>query len=214
MTWNHISKNPNQKLITLIPAKPFQNAKTRLMPVLSADERALLSQLLLTRTIRLAKSIGEVAVISRSASVRQLAKDEGAWALVEHASTLNAAIAQGIEWASQREIEGLLILPIDLPHLQKSDLRQFIKLAQHTPSMVIAPCHHEQGTNALFVKPPTLIEPQFGANSFQKHCAQARNLGIQPVIHRAPTFAFDLDSPDDWQQFSLNPLSPMDLLKT
>lgn len=203
----------NPKLITLIPAKPFSQAKTRLDSVLSGDERIKLSRFLLIRTLRLAKSIGDVAVISRSASVRRVAKNEGAWALVEHASTLNTAITQGIEWVIQRNIENLLILPIDLPLLRVSDLKQFIALAQTSPAMVIAPCRHEQGTNALFVHPPTLIEPQFGINSFQKHCTQARRLGIQPVIHRVPTFAFDLDSPDDWQQLSLNSLQIMTLLK-
>ena len=202
------------KLITLIPAKPFEEAKTRLDSVLSTDERARLSRLLLTRTIRLAKSIGEVAVISRSDAVRRVAKSEGAWALVEHASTLNAAIAQGIEWATTRRgIERALILPIDLPLLRVSDLQQFISLTKNASPMAIAPCHHEQGTNALLLHLPTRIVPQFGTDSFHKHCIQARDIGIEPIIHRALGFAFDLDSPDDWRQFSLKQSSEVTLFE-
>jgi 2-phospho-L-lactate guanylyltransferase len=208
---NH--KTLDTKLITLIPAKPFFKAKTRLNSVLTISERARLSRLLLARTIRLAKSIGDVAVISRSASVRQVAKREGAWALVEHASTLNAAIEQGIEWATHRGMKRVLILPIDLPLLRVSDLQQFISLMKNDSPMAIAPCHHEQGTNALLLHLPTRIVPQFGTDSFHKHCIQARDIGIEPVIYRASRFAFDLDSPDDWRQFSLNAVSSPDFLK-
>lgn len=68
-----------------------------------------------------------------------------------------------------------------------------------TPSLVIAPCRHATGTNALLMRPPGLIPFTFGPGSFAAHCAAARAVSVEPVIYRAETIAFDIDTPDDWQ---------------
>jgi len=65
--------------------------------------------------------------------------------------------------------------------------------------VALAPCRHGTGTNALFLRPPDLIAPGFGADSFRRHCDLARRAGLEPVIVRMPGLAFDLDTPLDWQ---------------
>jgi len=197
-----IARRQRLNLITIIPAKPFTEAKTRLKAILSTAERARLSRFLLTRTIQLATTIGDVVIVSRSAAVRRAAKSAGAWALVETEPDLNAAIAQGIEWASRKNAGAVLILPLDLPTLTATDLQTLV--AQGTtsaPALVIAPCHRQQGTNALLLRPPTLIQPQFGKNSFSRHLVAARASDVVPQIIHMPGLAFDLDTPQDWRQF-------------
>ncbi len=203
-------------LITLIPAKPFRQSKTRLMSILSSDQRARLSQILLQRTITVAKKVSEVLVVSRSASVHRVAKAEGAWALTEYYPDLNEAIRQGLEWAEfVKSASAVLILPLDLPLLRLEDIQTMVKMAglpdvspslsqispisnQPQPMMVIAPCQHQTGTNALLLKPPTFLSPQFGPNSFQAHLVAAEALALQPQIYHSPTLALDLDTPQDW----------------
>jgi 2-phospho-L-lactate guanylyltransferase len=51
----------------------------------------------------------------------------------------------------------------------------------------------------LLVRPPGLIPFAFGPDSFAAHCAAARAAGVQPVVHRSPTIALDLDTPEDWE---------------
>jgi 2-phospho-L-lactate guanylyltransferase len=68
-----------------------------------------------------------------------------------------------------------------------------------TPILVIAPCRHRTGTNALLLRPPGLIPFAFGPDSFAAHCAAARAAGVEPVVHRANSLAFDLDTPEDWE---------------
>ena len=189
-------------LITIIPAKPFAEAKTRLATVLSADERARLSRHLLRRTIAVAKAVGTVAVVSRSAAVRREAKKAGAWALVETGMDLNAAIRQGIAWGGHRGAETVLILPLDLPLLTTTELQTMIMACgQISPCVAIAPCRHGRGTNALLLRPLTPIEPAFGVDSFSRHCSAAERAGITPKIFRLPGLSFDLDTPHDWLEY-------------
>jgi 2-phospho-L-lactate guanylyltransferase (CobY/MobA/RfbA family) len=72
-----------------------------------------------------------------------------------------------------------------------------IALGQVSPSVVIAPCHRADGTNALFLRPPDLLEFSFGAGSFEKHQQAADQIGIIPQIYCSPTVALDLDIPED-----------------
>jgi 2-phospho-L-lactate guanylyltransferase len=184
----------------IIPAKPFDQSKSRLAPVLSATKRANLSRMLLRRTVRLARSVGQVVVISRDPTVRQVAKEAGAWALVEAGKELNAAIRQALEWIVTRDGRALLVLPNDLPFLRRSDLSQIAKLGHRPPAIVIAPCHRTSGTNALYMQPPRLIEAAFGTNSFERHQQAAAAVGVEPFIYHSPTIAFDVDYPEDLQQ--------------
>jgi len=63
--------------------------------------------------------------------------------------------------------------------------------------VVVAPCRHETGTNALLVHPLGLIPFAFGPDSFAAHCAAARAAGVEPVIYRSEAVALDLDTPED-----------------
>ena len=184
-------------LFTIIPAKPFSQSKTRLSPLLSLEQRVTLSRNLFLRTVKLVKQIGEVVVVSRDARVRQLAKQAGAWSLVEAGDTLNVAIAQAVEWVIARGGQTALILPTDLPLLTSTDLLEIINLGDATPCVVIAPCHRGNGTNALLLSPPNQISVAFGENSFSKHRQAALATGAEPLIYHSPTIAFDLDLPED-----------------
>jgi 2-phospho-L-lactate guanylyltransferase (CobY/MobA/RfbA family) len=65
------------------------------------------------------------------------------------------------------------------------------------PTVVVAPCRHGTGTNALLIYPPGLIPFAFGPDSFAAHCAAARAAGVEPIIYRSDTIALDLDTPED-----------------
>lgn len=190
-------------IITIIPAKPFAESKKRLAPVLSHRERVLLSQNLLQHTIVVARSIGPVVVVSRSATVRNFAAGMGANMLPEKNRDLNDAVCQGINWAQVHGASSVLILPLDLPLLTTAILEKLVEPGyQPSPSIVIAPCRHRQGTNALVLTPPNLMAPQFGSYSFARHRECAQNAGINPTIYHSPQLAFDLDTPQDWLELT------------
>jgi len=193
-------------MFVIIPAKPFEQSKVRLTPVLSLEQRVSLSRQLLLRTINLARHVGKVVVVSQSKLVRQLAKQAGAWALVETDMGLNAAIRQASKWAALRGVQSVLVLPTDLPLLTLADLGEIVLLGQTAPAVVIAPCHRDSGTNALFLNPPNVINFMFGPDSFELHRKAAQDFGVEPIVYRSPTIALDLDFPKDLEKISVNAL--------
>ena len=54
-----------------------------------------------------------------------------------------------------------------------------------------------QGTNALLVRPPGALRYQFGPGSFERHCEQARQLGMAWHVHRSTRLGLDVDLPSD-----------------
>ena len=192
-------------MFVIIPANPFEQSKTRLSPALSLKQRVNLSRQLLLRTIRLARQVGQVVVISRGSAVRHLAKQAGDWALVESGTDLNSALRQASEWAVGRGGQTALILPADLPLLTLANLTEIIKLGQQIPSVVIAPCHRTDGTNALLLRPPNAIDFAFGPGSYKKHQLSAIKIGLEPIIYRSPTIALDLDFLEDLEKIPLTP---------
>jgi 2-phospho-L-lactate guanylyltransferase len=99
--------------------------------------------------------------------------------------------------ARQYGVSAVLVLPADLPLLAREDLQSLIAHAQNPPVVAIAPDRHQQGTNALLIAPPGLIEYEFGPGSFARHVAQARAAGARVEICLLPSLALDLDAPDD-----------------
>jgi len=234
----------------LIPAKSYLESKSRLAPLLSSEQRAILGRWLLLHTIHLAKAVIEdVVVVSRDRALLADAKAQGAWGLLETTPGLNPALTQGSRFVQARGADGLLVLPTDLPRLTIHDLEAILALgvgagfpqrgpigkpapthqvgteptpgtsiepapthradAEPTPgtsmklapipALVIAPCRHGTGTNALLLRPPDLIPFAFGPDSFAAHCAAACAAGVEPIIYRADNIAFDLDTPEDWR---------------
>lgn len=190
-------------MFVVIPIKPFDQAKTRLAPALAPEQRRQLSRYLLMRTLSLALPVGQVVVVSRDAAVRRLAKQAGAWALVEAEPDLNLALRQAAGWVLARGGQDMLILPGDLPRLEPADLAGLVSAARPGPAVVIAPSRRFDGTNALLLRPPTIIPLSFGPDSFTRHVQAARQAGLEPAVYLSDTLAFDLDLPQDWREWQV-----------
>ncbi len=129
-----------------------------------------------------------------------LARRQGATALAESESGLNAALNQAREWAMARGAQAVLVLPADLPLLTSGDIMAILDLAREPRCAVIAPDARGEGTNALLLRPPDALNFAFGPRSFYEHCAQAETSQLALHIYRSPTVALDLDTPADWKQ--------------
>ena len=192
----------------LIPAKPHDEAKSRLAPVLGETQRAELNRRLFRRTLRLALAVvGCVVVVSRDPALLRHAETEGAWALPEATPGLNPALTQAARFAQDQGASRLLVLPTDLPRLVAADLETMLALSSVArvgnpfprAALVIAPCRRGTGTNVLLLRPPDIIPFAFGPRSFAAHCAAAHNAGVEPIVYRSDRVAFDLDTPEDWE---------------
>jgi 2-phospho-L-lactate guanylyltransferase len=186
--------------MAVVPMKPFGEAKGRLSEELTPEARGELARGLFERTLRVLKrsrGVGRIAVVSRDESVLKIARSNRAWAMYETRPGLNEALAQATRTVKANGAQVVLIIPADLPSLDESDIEKIIELGGPPPCVVIAPARRDQGTNALLVNPPGLIQYAFGEMSFVEHQRLAERAGARVEIYRSENVAFDLDLPED-----------------
>jgi 2-phospho-L-lactate guanylyltransferase (CobY/MobA/RfbA family) len=93
--------------------------------------------------------------------------------------------------------QSVMVLPADLPLIDRECLQGFIKAAGFPPVVVIAPDRRMDGTNALYICPGGLIDYQFGPGSFQRHTRQAAGYRVRVEVCHDQRLALDLDLPED-----------------
>ncbi len=124
------------------------------------------------------------------------ARLHGAVGVAEPGLELNEALKLAIRHTISKGADSVLILPADLPLLKSTDIENLIAMASGPKDVVIAPSK-AKGTNALFLRPPDLINLRFGGESFPLHVKEASQAGVRPRIYRSPTVALDIDDPED-----------------
>ena len=82
--------------------------------------------------------------------------------------------------------------------LAAEDVKAILAHRNDPPVVVIAPDRKKQGTNALFVCPPGLIDFMYGEGSFDKRCQGALDAGVRLEICNLPSLELDLDEPEDF----------------
>jgi 2-phospho-L-lactate guanylyltransferase len=188
----------------LIPVKPFSEAKSRLGGVLGTEERRVLAERLLMRSLDVLQrisSIDRTLVVSRDSDALQIAAGAGAEPLHERGRGLNPALRYAIEHAMHHGAGTLLIIASDLPMVSPADVREMLE-DRRERAVSIGRDRHGSGTNALLLRPPEAIEPAFGRRSFQAHTAAAREACIEPRVVFRPGLALDLDRPADLDELA------------
>jgi 2-phospho-L-lactate/phosphoenolpyruvate guanylyltransferase len=191
-------------LWAVLPVKPFAAAKTRLDGALSPPDRAALARHLMLGALSALLESGcfdDVIVVSRDPGTRNLAAEAGAGTLEEHGSTLNQAVALARTHALSQGATALLVLASDLPLVTSATIQNFVAAAEGAP-VVIGPDRHDEGTNALLLRPPPAIDFGFGARSFLRHEKRALQRGLLPRVLRLPELAFDVDTPADLEDLA------------
>jgi len=198
------------RVFTIIPAKNLEKSKTRLTPILSPRERRNLSLAMLNDVIqasRSAKSVEKTVVVSPDDSILRLAEHFGLHAIRDAEVGLNEALAQAVEWCVKCNATMSLIIPSDIPLLKSEDLDSIVALAPKKTGAVI--CRSlDGGTNALLCKPPGLIAPMFGPQSFEAHSSEASRLGVSCLTYDSKRVSFDIDTPEDLCRLDLKECGP------
>ncbi|MBT7325171.1 MAG: 2-phospho-L-lactate guanylyltransferase [Anaerolineae bacterium] len=186
----------------IVPVKPLRRGKSRLADTLTEDERAELNSQLLSHTLKTLKEtpdVAEVLVVSRDPKALTIARDHNARTIRENgAPHLNTALERATAVAKMYTTNGVLILPADLPLISQEDIEKIITAANGGKRVVvITPDRHKNGTNALLVSPAGIIEYDYGENSFERHCENARKAGARLEVCELPSIELDLDLPED-----------------
>lgn len=190
----------------IVPVKPLRLGKSRLSGVLSDDERTVLNRMFLENALgilRVTPQIGHTLVVSRDPAALAIAREFGARTVLEDGTpNLNNALQRATMLARAYEVNGVLILPADLPLLSQPDIENFIAASGQPPCITIAPDRHKDGTNALLVEPPGLMKYHYGPQSFEAHCELAQQAGAKVNVVYSYNLALDLDTPEDLNLFN------------
>jgi 2-phospho-L-lactate guanylyltransferase len=146
--------------------------------------------------VRQAPSIAGTIVVSPDERVLGFAQLHGAESVPEPDLGLNEALKLAIRHTISKGANSVLIVPADLPLLKSADIEKLIATGSAPKDVVIAPSK-AKGTNALFLRPPDLIDFRFGGESFPLHVREASRAGVSPRIYHSPTVALDIDDPED-----------------
>lgn len=183
----------------ITPVKRLSDAKSSLSPVLTPSQRRELVLFMLTDVLNAARdapSLAGFAVVSPDDEVLDFARSKGAECIAEPGLELNEALRFATHHMITKGATSMLIMPADLPLLKSSDIEKIVTMASSSKSVVIAPSN-ANGTNALFLRPPNIINLKFGGESFPKHVAESIRAGIKPQIYRSQTVSTDIDEIND-----------------
>ena len=180
--------------VIAVPVKSLERAKGRLAEVLQPLERGALTLAMLEDVLDacLAMPGWQTWVISPDEAVLEVSARRRARPVAEEETGLLAAIRQVEEEAA--DADALAVVLGDLPLLTAGALGGLLRTIG---PVVAAPSASDAGTNVLLRRPPRIIPPRFGTNSFRKHRDAAEFRGIPFAVSRAPELAFDLDRPED-----------------
>jgi 2-phospho-L-lactate guanylyltransferase len=193
-------------IYAIIPVNQFANAKTRLSPFLSPEERKnLLKAMLKDIAITLKPIVDDIIIISKDEEVLAYAEELELTALVEEdhkpskaskngdEGPLNKALKQAMKW-SRKKTRKVIILPSDIPLIGKTNIKLLIDQAKNLDFIIVP--SKGGGTNALIIKPLS-IDMKFGGFSFKKHIEEAEKKKLAPLVHDSFCMALDVNTTED-----------------
>jgi 2-phospho-L-lactate guanylyltransferase len=176
----------------VIPIRAFALGKARLAASLDGAERAALGRRWAEQVVHAAAPM-PIVVVSSDPDVRAWAVELALDALDDPGS-LDGAAAAGRDHFRARDVARVVVAHADLPRAH--DLGRLGRDGAQ-PLVALVPCHRDDGTPVLSV--PTAIDFRFayGPDSFRRHVAEARRLGVGVRVVRDRDLGFDVDVPDD-----------------
>ena len=185
----------------LLPVKDLNNAKKRLIGVLTPEERFALADAMLADTIRAVRGVRcaeRIFVVTNYEPVMQLA-EENQWEILREEQQISESdsVDAASQICEQLSVTGLLRLPLDLPLIQSRDIDELLTVECQAPALVIVPSRDGTGTNAMMRTPPTLFPSHFGSGSFAKHLAEAERAHARVMVRRNARLEMDVDDEAD-----------------
>jgi 2-phospho-L-lactate/phosphoenolpyruvate guanylyltransferase len=195
------------KTFAIVPVKKFENAKTRLSPLLRSDERVRLSSLMLAHTLKVlaaVPSLQQIVVVSGDRRAGEIAEKHSAKFLREEKeSDVNSAVMLADSYSARESADATIVIPQDLPLLDAADISMACELAEKEDRcVVITPSLRYDGTNLLLRKPPEVMKTLYDSDSYESHVRTATELGIPVKLFFSKRVMSDVDTPEDARQLA------------
>ncbi|MBE6491982.1 MULTISPECIES: 2-phospho-L-lactate guanylyltransferase [unclassified Methanobrevibacter] len=182
-------------IYAIIPVSKFKNAKTRLSPFLSEEEREkLLKVMLQDVTDTLKRYVDKIFIISRDEDVLTYAKSLKLDTILENEnSNLNKALTQAMKFCKGKTRK-VIIVPSDIPLIGKTNIAMLIE-ASKSLDFIIVPSKGG-GTNMMIMK-PMAIHTHFEGFSYKEHVNAAERKKLNPQVHDSLFMALDVNTAED-----------------
>jgi 2-phospho-L-lactate guanylyltransferase len=194
----------------VVVARVGHGAKSRLADVLDPGQRRDLALAMLADVVGVCAAsglAGTVAVVddTRAATI---VRRSGAVALLDPvANDMNAAARSGVRFAAARDASTVIVVPGDVPLISRSDLETLLAQASEAERVVLVGASADgQGTNALLLRPPSVIAPAFGPPSVERHLRLGRAAGARAQALSGLQLSLDVDTPADLDALSDRPV--------
>ena len=188
----------------LLPVKDLNNAKKRLMGVLTPEERLGLAEAMLADTIRAVRGVelaDKIVIVTNYVPAMLVARENG-WEILREEQQISES--DSVDAASRicedRGVTALVRVPLDVPLVQASDIDELLAVQCEAPALVIVPSRDGLGTNAILRMPPALFPSHFGNGSYAKHVGEAERVGAQVILRRNTRLEMDVDDEADLRE--------------
>ncbi|MBV1904750.1 MAG: 2-phospho-L-lactate guanylyltransferase [Pseudomonadales bacterium] len=184
----------------LVPLKILDQVKSRLAPVLTAEERRGLVLAMLKDVLQVlcqSQELSGVLLVSREPHIKSLLPDHATlnfWQEPVGCDLSQTITAASNYLATTFQATGVMIVPADVPLISRADIQQLLR--RHNKVSLVAD-HQSRGTNCLICSPPNNMPVLYDGQSFKPHLKTARNLGLHPLIAKADSLSLDIDTPED-----------------
>ena len=193
----------------VIPFKRIQQAKQRLAPILSSEERKLLSLKMLEDVLEAATAsevFDGVLVATNCEAAVPIIRNKGS---LHHQTSeelgLNHAAREASNWLLNKNIDAMCLFPADIPLAKASDFALLVSSHSVPRGMTIVPSHDKGGTNCLILSPPNLLPFCFGSDSYAKHLRQGLKLNLSCRTKFLDGIGLDVDTPSDLRAIAMRP---------
>ncbi|MCC6171557.1 MAG: 5-amino-6-(D-ribitylamino)uracil--L-tyrosine 4-hydroxyphenyl transferase CofH [Gammaproteobacteria bacterium] len=178
----------------IVPVRSGGVGKSRLAGVLSPQRRERLIETMLGEVLaalRGARGIDAIVVVSPDLEQAPA----GTTLLRDGGEGLNAAVSLALASFGSR-FAAALVVAADVPRVTAAEIETLLQACRDA-DVGLAPDRRHEGTNALWLRLPPRIAPNFGGASFARHCDAARRAGVRLCIVDLPGLSHDVDLPAD-----------------
>lgn len=182
----------------LIALKNLRDGKSRLKSVLNNVGREQLIMEMFERVVQTAKGSRNVSGV---AIVTQMDMPNSSDVVIRDCGGgLNIQIYESVKILQKIGVDGVVVLPCDLPFIEVSDVDGIIECGKKYDA-VIAPDKTMCGTNALMLKNIKEFNFGYGVESYRNHLLEMSKRALVYTNYYSNGFSFDLDTPDDYRLY-------------
>ena len=191
--------------VILVPVKRFSKANERLCTTLSPRQREGLARVMLEdvlSSISLCKCADKVVLVTAEPEAMETGQRFGAETIAEQTQwSESSSVEFAMKKCDEMGAGSVLVVPGDIPLAQWWEFDAVMEKDDGEKRIVAVPSRDGTGTNALMIRPPGIISPSFGENSFMRHKKIVADMGIEFSSLILSGIGLDIDAPEDLEIF-------------